>query len=308
MFFLLIPMILALAVESLLWKRNKLKAFTSLLGNAIWRFVFVVLVFLVFLAIYGATAFYGLTWEVVGFTFLLHVFGVSAVVLWVKTMQNMCVSIADPLSLFRIIPLTILSWAIFGGSLSFIDILLVTLIFISCASLGFFQGRHEHILQKECCRPGSTTPKPEGNFKKGLLYVALWCACFVCMDLILNHMSNTGVHPITFSFLRVVTFLLVVVVLFLIFKKGGRKPALITALKDKNMMLIGLMFAIHSIIFITLLLNMDNVGILSAISVAAIPLVVLCGVFLMKEKIKWYSYIFIAAIVTCVVLLSVLST
>ncbi|MCL2846804.1 MAG: hypothetical protein FWE38_03880 [Firmicutes bacterium] len=293
MYFLIIPMVLAFAVENILWKRNRLKPLTSLIGNAIWRFVFVMSVFLVFLAIMGDGVFDGLTWGVVGLTFTLHIFGVSAVMLWVKTMQNLCVSIAEPLSLFRIIPLTLLSWVIFGGRLTVWEILLVTLIFLLCGSLGFFQGR---------------TEADKGCFKKGVCYIALWTCCVVSMDLIINHMSYTGVHPITFSALRAITFLMVASTVFLIFKRGGRITAIKTVLRNKIMIAIGAIFAVHSILFITLLLHIDNVGILTAIGVASVPLVVLWGVVFMRDRLRWYSFVFIAMIVACVAALTIIST
>ena len=309
-YFLLFPMIIGFASESLLWKRNKLKPLVSLIGNATWRFVFVFSVFMVFFAINGTEVLENLTWEVLGFTLLLHVFGVSAVMLMVKIMQNMCVSIVEPLSLFRIIPLTILSWLIFGGNLSPWEFILVALIFIFCASLGFFQRRHESNLKKACCMPAlegsvENLEAPVGDFNKGLIYMALWTICAVTMDLIINHMSHTGVHPITFSALRAITFLGVAFLVFMIFKRGDRKASLVKAVKNKIMIAIGAIFALHSILFITLLLNVDNVGILAAIGVTSVPLVVLCGTLLMKEKIKWYSYIFIGLIVLCVIILTI---
>ncbi|MCL2570694.1 MAG: hypothetical protein FWE16_05865 [Firmicutes bacterium] len=311
MHLLLIPMILAFAMESLLWKRNKLKPLVSLVGNACWRFVFVTSVFLVFFAINGTSVFYGLTWRIVGFTFLLHIFGVSVVMLYVKILQNMCVSIADPLQLFRIIPLTLLSWVIFGGSLSYWEITLVVLIFIFCAGLGFFQGRHENWLRKRCCAPAlnGSAPSNAGNFKHGLLFLLLWTVCVVGMDLIINYMSYTGIHPITFSALRAVTFLGVAFAVFMIFKRGERVKSIWIALKNKKMMAIGAIFAVHSILFITMLLHIDNVGILTSIAVVgAVPIVVLCGTLIMKEKIKWYSYVFITLIVACVVALTLITT
>ena len=301
MFLLLIPMILAFAIESLLWKKNKLKPLASLIGNAFWRFVFVVGVFLIFFAVTGVSVFDNLTWRIVGFIFLLHVFGVSAVMLMVKIMQNMCVSIADPLTLFRIVPLTILSWLIFGGGLTYQEIILVVLIVAFCSALGFFQGRHEAKLKKQCCTP-------QGDFKKGVLYLLLWSVCVVIMDLIINYMSYTGLHPITFSALRAVTFLMAASAVFLIFKRGNRVRTILTAIKNRTMIIIGAIFAIHSILFITLLSYIENVGILIAIGVASVPIVVLCGTLFMREKLKWYSFAFIGLIIACVVLLTIITT
>jgi len=296
-------MIIAFALENLIWKRNKLKPLVSLVGSAIWRFVFVMSACLVVFAIIGLDIFDGINPTVVGMTFLLHVFGVSAVLLWVKTMQNMCISVADPLSLFRIIPLTIASWLIFGGTLTYVQVALVVGIFVFCASLGFAQGYHENKQKKICC----DIQKHTGDFKKGTLFLLMWCVCVVAMSLIINYMTYMKVNPFGFSALRAVTFLISAFVVFMIFKRGEKLSSVKSAFLDKNMMMIGAAFAVGSLLFIVLLGYFDNVGILEAIGVASVTIVVLCGTLFMKEKLKWYSFILIGLILACVAVLSIIT-
>ncbi|MCL2177490.1 MAG: hypothetical protein FWB72_06095 [Firmicutes bacterium] len=297
MFFiiLLIPMILALAAENLLWKRNKLKPLDALVANSVWRFVFIVGAFLVVFAFTGVEIFDNFTPSVLLLSLSINAIGAVAVLAWVKTMQFMCVSISEPLSLFRIIPLALLSWLIFGGALSTTEILLIIAMFILCASLGFFQGRFE------------TKCKISPHFARGVLFLLLWVACFVAMDLIVQYATRLELNAFKFSALRATTFVLFCFALVLIVRRGKNLKPIVEALKNTNMILIGLAFAVSSLIFMILLADIGNAGILAALSVASIPLVVLAGVFLMKDRVRWYSYILIAGIVTCVVLLSLYS-
>ena len=288
-------MILAFAAETILWKRNKLKALDSLFANALWRMIFVVAAFLI-VWIFTDNIFEGMTWGSVGLAFLIQIFGSTAIIAWSQTMKNMAVSLAQPLSLFRIIPLTLVSLLLFPGETSLWEILLVTGIAIFCFSLGFFQGRLEVKSTKD------------GNYKKGILYLLLWIVCFVSIDLIVMWATRTEVNPVAFSAVRVVAFFMVATAIFLILKKGGRREAIIAGFKNRNMMFIGVCFAVSSLLFIVLLTGMDNVGVLSALVVASVPLVVLYGVIFNKDRIKWYSYLLIAATVASVVVLSVISS
>jgi len=287
-------MIIAFAAETILWKRNKLKPLDAVLANAFWRFVAIITVFLVLL-IFSDDLFVDLTWEAVGWAFAIQLFGASAIMAWSITLKNMAVSLAQPLSLFRIIPMTLVSFLIFGGGLSFWEIGLVAAIAVFCFSLGYLQGRHE------------TKSVKDGNYKKGLFFLLVWIFCFTSIDLIVMQATRTGVNPITFSAIRSVAFLMASTIIFFSFRKQ-RAEGLRILFKDRNMIFIGIAFAVSSLLFITILTQMDNVGILSAFVVASVPLVVLYGAIFLRDKIKWYNYVFITLIIGCVVALTIITT
>ena len=299
-------MIIAFAAETILWKRNKLSTLDALFANAFWRFVFVVLAFFLLWPIMGTDEmFYRVGWETVGWAFAIQIFGAGAIIAWAQTMKNMAVSLAQPLSLFRTIPITLASFLIFRGELSIWQILLVIAISVFCFSLGYFQGRQEIKSTKD------------GNYKKGVLFLLLWIFCFSSIDIMVQAAARTGANPITFSAIRVFAFFLTSALIYIILRRRHLREGFSNVFKkDRNMKYIGIMFAVSSLLFIVLLAGMpainlprmENAGVLSALVVASVPLVVLYGVIFNKDRIKWYSFVLMALVIFSVIALTMFTT
>ena len=76
--------------------------------------------------------------------------------------------------------------------------------------------------------------------------------------------------------------------------------------KDKVLMAVAIPDTFWVLFYIPLALRM-NIGLLDAILVSATALTVIAGVVILKEKVRWYSYIIIAIILGCAVAISLLN-
>lgn len=318
-------MILASACEALLWKKNKRGPLDSFVGMALWGFVLGAVV-IAFMPIFEDDIFVNFSWMIIGHTMMVNVFTMICVAAWVMVLRNMPVSIASPISLVRLVFLLFFSWLIFGGDLSIWQILCVVLIFMFCAFLGYFGGRRNGSETSLSCTCGPldqcaiTCKSP--NFKKALVYMAIWVASLVALEMFAQSVMVREIHAPTYVFVRFgllffMSIPVLIVARLIIKKKRAKevsdeeieieKPGRVMSIYfDKYLIGIGILWALASTFFNALLQTM-NVGVISAINTASVPIVVLGGVFLFREKVNWYSYIFIACILALAVGLSFLS-
>jgi len=76
--------------------------------------------------------------------------------------------------------------------------------------------------------------------------------------------------------------------------------------KDKILFAASITDNFWMIMYVPLALSM-NIGLLDSILVASTVLTILCGRILLKEKVPWYGYIFMAIILGCVITISVMT-
>ena len=297
MFMFIIPMILFFTVESLLWKKNRKSPLQTLFGTTFWSLIAITIVFVTTL-LNVDDPFVNFSWAVIGFISLQAGLVICNILLWVGVMKSLPLSIAEPTALSRVILLTILSVAIFGGDLGLLEILLVCGIFVSCVGLSFFQGKYK---KREMDR----------NYIKGLFLLFLWVLTSVSINLIATHLlkpaafGGLGVRPITQAATQVFLIFVITLVIFLIKQPKQLWTTVKESFDNKIHMCIGASGVFGRICFsIILATTAINVGILTAIQIATVALVVIYSVIFVKERPKILSYFFIAAIIACAVVLS----
>ena len=134
-------------------------------------------------------------------------------------------------------------------------------------------------------------------------------AIFVCRinigaNLLNRHIGGLGVNVFTF---------MIVFTMLCLFFEGlvliGTKQNLIRVIKEnwKDKIFIGASVgAIWMLFFIPLSLVM-NIGLIDAIMVSATALTILASRIFLKEKMRWFSYVLIAIILGCAVVIGILS-
>lgn len=297
--FFIIPMVLFFAVESLMWKKNRKSPLQTLYGTTFWSLISIAIVFVTTL-LYEDAPFRNVDWAVMGFICLQVGFVVSNILLWVGVMKCLPLSIAEPIALSRVILLTILSVAIFGGVLSTAQIVCVGVIFASCIGIGFFQGKYK---KREM----------DVNYLKGLLLVFLWVLCSVSINLITPHLvkpvvaGGLGVLPITQAAIQVFLIFVVATVIFLVKKPKELWPTIKDSFNNKVHMVIGASGVFGRVCFSVILsVFAINVGILTAIQMAVVALVVCYSIIFLKERPHLASYFFIAVTIAGAVVLSLI--
>ncbi|MCL2846227.1 MAG: EamA family transporter [Firmicutes bacterium] len=334
-YLLVIPMVIASTAEALLWKKNKRGPLEAAGGSALWGLVLSAVVFAVTVFI-GQDVFANITWQNIGLIVAVNVFTIICVGSWVMVLRNMPISIASPISLVRLVFLVFFSWLIFGGDLSIWQILVVGLIFIVCAMLGYFSERtpastpglahnepdakltnrahdvggerREHIAKTLGVTEGLMWKQIGGNrvdetsFRRGLTFMAIWIVSLIGLEMCATAVIRSDVLPTTYVMLRFGIFFLMALFLLLLFKRRETVDILL----DKYLIGIGILWATASTFF-NILLQTMNAGIVSAINTASVPLVILGGVIFFREKIRNLSYIFIFLILALTIGLSLLS-
>ena len=311
-YFLILGMVVAATAEALCWKKNQRGPLDTLIGSALWGAIIATPVLLITL-LTADDVFQHVTLAVIGHTLLVNLFTMICIMAWVMVLKNMPISIAKPISLVRLVFLTFFSWLIFGGELGAWQIIMVGLIFVFCSSLGYLQGKDAGTSNTMSCTSGPLgqcgpscviTCKANPDFKKGLLYMGIWVTSLIALEMFAKTVMETGIRSTTYVFVRFWLLFIVVIPLLFIYKNGFKKTK--AACLDKYVIAIGILWATVSTFFNTLLGQGMNVGIVSAINTASVPLVIIGGVLIFREKVKWYSYIFIALILACAVVLSLL--
>lgn len=294
MFYVLIAvMVLCFTVEGLLWKHNKRDKYVSMFGISVWSGIAGV-VFGGIWTIFQPDIWQDITRQQVLWVFVISIAMAVRIFAWLGVLKRMHISIADPLCLMTIVALIPLAWFFFGGAIIWIEIVLLVVILIFGSSLGYFQGKYE-ISNCEC-----------GKFKKGLGFLLLWEVFAIPSDLLIQYVSESGLNPAVYQLLRKAMVAIIVVIVLLIICRKKFKGAIMPALKCPNFIIIGIASTAGGAAYFALA-GMINVGILNAINVATSVLIVLGGTFLFKERIKWYSYIFIAVVLASIIGLSILS-
>ncbi|MCL2846553.1 MAG: hypothetical protein FWE38_02570 [Firmicutes bacterium] len=293
MFFLLIvPLILAMAVEAVLWKKNSKGPFVSLLGTSFWALVVTVAIWGISFA-WMDDQFANVTWGFVGWVSVLALFNIAALAFWVLLMRNLRLSLSQPLSLIKIVAATALSWAIFGDDLGVWEIVLVGTIFGFCVALAYFQGRHEQRERRE-------------DYTRGLAFLLCWGIFSVGANLMVRHISGFGVNAITFTGIRYIIVLLMVFMIIGCLYKRRTMATFVSVLRDRIHISIGALIALMSTLWVTLTVGM-NVGVLMAIVYAYMPIVIIYSAIVMRERLRWYSYVLIVGLLAATVTLTLLS-
>ena len=289
MFYVLtVALVLIAAIEGICWKANRQSPLDTIFGISVIGVFFA-------LAIFGLSfswedaPFANLTWTTVGWTALINVLVIIRVMAWVKILKYVFLSVADPLSLLWLVFLTFFSWLIFGGSLGGWEIGAVALILVSGMALGF----------------GQRSERGHRNYKLGLAFLVLWLVAAVTNELLAKQITIEGLAPATYSALRFLIIVPMCLVLYLVLRRNPIKT-LKSVCRDKIIIAISFLFAVGTVVYMTLLVGM-NVGVLHSILTAATPLVVLMSIFIFKERLRWYNYIFIALILVGAVGLALLS-
>jgi len=287
---LIIGMILFLTFESLLWKKNRKSPLVTLFGTTAWSLVFVGAAFLIMLT-FTDNMFANLTWAYFGFLAIQVGLITINIVLWVHIMKVMPLSIAEPLTLLRVILLALFAFWIFSSPLSVPQIILGSAIVLGVMALGLIQGKKKAF--------------GEENYRKGILLVLLWVASSVTLNLINQHIMRMGVHPMTHPTLQTALMFVAVTAFFIIAKPKEFLPACKTVFTNKIFMGIGLGGVGGRLcFFFALSIFGVNIGILTALQVAAVALVVALSALFYKERVKWYSYVIILIIIGAATALS----
>ena len=294
--FLVIPMILFFTLESLLWKRNRKSLTVSLVGVAMWSFIFVGTTFLIFLTFTDGML-ENIGWVYMGLTTIQVGLIIGTILLWVQIMRTTPLSVAEPISLLRVIILTVLAFLIFqNATISTTDIIFGSILLVACMLLGHFQGRDKsHIARDK-------------NFSRGMLYMLGWIACSVTLNLINQEiMMNHRVHPITHATMQNAIMVVGVFAFVLAFKTKQFGTIFKSAIRDKNYIGIGLGGVAGRVCFFFALANFGmNVGVLTALQVASVALVVALSAWLYRERVRWFSYVLIAVIIASAVVMSIM--
>ena len=236
-----------------------------------------------------------ISWAYIGLTTIQAGLIITNIFLWVHIMRTTPLSVAEPLSLLRVIVLTVLAFLIFqNGVITVTEIVFGSILVAACMLLGYFQGKSKSHLAKD------------KNYQRGMFLLLAWVACSVTLNLINQHiLQNIRVHSVTHATMQNAFMFVTIVAFLLVFKTKEFMPTFKSAIKDKNYIGIGLGGVGGRICFFFALSMFGiNVGILAALQVASVALVVALSAWLYKERVRWFSYILIAIIIAAATIMS----
>jgi len=289
---LLIPAIVTSVVGSLVYKKNDKPSYMALFSNIVWGVIIGAVSFGLGFILFD-DVFANITWATMGMIIFQSVIGSLCVLTWAKGVKDVPCSIADPFSQMRMFFMLGISWLIFNDTATSIDIILVCVIFLACMTMGIWQYKSEQ-------------HKGSKKYFWGLLWLCVWVLLSTANLGSMRMIADNGVHITTFVFFSgFITALICLPVFF--FTKKINKETLQCSFKDKWLAGIGITDNIWILFYIPLAMVL-NLGVLDAIMVVAPALVVVFGLFLFREKIKWYIYPLIVIILGCAIALSLLST
>lgn len=317
--FIFVGYIINATLSSLCFKKNKVSALDTLLTIAVFGFVINGLVFAFGFIWLDLTNY--VTWITFLWSLLRGVLIVAGLFFVVKAFQRLPVTLISPVTMVSIVPLLFLSWLIFDDEVSTIIIILVLTMLVACIGLVFVEHKNQaNAKAVPSSSLGSkivtakTETQEQGNkenyendketevqkrkkstFLIGLSFLALAMTCFLATQIITRILGETGQHMITITFLNSLVIFVVVLLIFLIVQKN---PIKIFAANVKNPLQIGIGITdtIWLFFYVPLVMAM-NLGVQSAIARISVALTVLCGVFILKEKVSKWAYPIIAIII-----------
>jgi drug/metabolite transporter (DMT)-like permease len=293
---LIILMIFFTTIEGLLWKKNKKTPLQTLFGATFWSLIAITIVFATSL-IYDDNPFRNFDWIVIGLICAQVVLIVFNVLLWVKVMQCLPLSIAEPIALFRLILISLGALWLFSASITTWQIVCIIIICISVIGIGYFQGKYKK--------------RENADYLKGLLFLIGWVLSISALGLIIQYLlmptflGGRGVNPMAMNMVQILLVFSVVVGIYLIKKPKELWTTIKQSFDDKIHMGIGAS-GVYGRICISIIIALTgmNRGILEAIQMAAVALIVLYCVIFWKERPRLISYFFIAATIAGAVVLS----
>ena len=286
--YLLIPYILLLGFGNILYKINKQPVLKTMFMVNFWS-VLLGAALLGLSFIWTDDPFENLTWTAFGFIVLRSLFGASAFFCFLQAVKRLPVSIVEPVSVAQIFPLLFIGWAVFGDVVTVVAGTLAVVIFVMSVLLGL-----------------SAKEKSEQNTPKNYLIGLLWLLGFILLSTgvttMVRQVGGLGVNVILFVTIHVfIVFALNNI--FLLATRQSPLKVLKELHRDKVLMAVTLRDNFWVVFHMPLALMM-NIGVLEAILVSSSALTVLLGRVLLKEKIKWHSYVLIAVILVAAVLIS----
>ena len=285
-------MILVGVGSSLFYKVNKHNSWVTLFAHMFWSFIIFGIAFGIGFAVHD-NALRGLgDWRAWMWMVVNSICYILCIATWVQGIKTVPVSIAEPFAQIRMFSLLAVSWVLFSDVVTFVQVMLVGAIFVACVVMGYLQYRTERI-------------KSPRAFLIGMMWLCLWVILSTINMTSLKGVVDAGVHVTTYGFITT----LIPVAMFLPFFLWSRTPiigSLRNAVTNKSLVGIGFCDNIWCFFYMPIVAVM-NMGVLDAIAVTSTVLVVLCGVLLLKERIRWYIYPFIFVVIGCSIALSLLS-
>ena len=292
MILLLIPLIVLGVLSSLVYKWNRQSPIVSIFSSTFFGTIICGVMFAVSFA-WTRTQFHNISWLVMLIMFVKGIFWIAQVFVWVRGIKYVPVSIADPFTMVNMLVLLGLSWLIFSDAVSYLEIVLVIIVFGACLTMGMLQHKQE---------------KTTSNHKRyiiGMLWISLWVLLSTINTCATRFVAEEGLNIFTFCFLECV-FAFPLTLLVIWFCGVSLKETFKKSIGDEIQYGIGVVDNVPTYLWIPLALTM-NLGILEAITVLSTVITIIIGVIFMREKLRWYIYPFIIAVITSSVILAVLS-
>jgi len=246
-----------------------------------------------FIAAFFADLFVSVTFPLAIVSALRGLLIVTGLFFIAKAFRHLPVSIMSPLGMVVIVPLLILSWLIFGDSLSVAPIILVVAMLVFCVILVLMEGKKPN--------------KQKGDKKKfwlGMLFFTLAMSCFMTTQILIRILGEAGLHILTISFFNSVAIFVVVITAYIILRKNPVKT-FSKNIKRPIQFGIGITDTIWLYLYVPLVLAM-NLGVLNAVSRISVALTVLAGILIFKEKISKKAYPVIIIIIIIGIILGLL--
>lgn len=290
MWYILIPYIILLVFGNILYKANKKPVLQTMFMVDFWAIAFGIIVFGISFFIFD-DLFANFTWTAFGLISLRTLLGAGTFFCFLQALKRMPISIVEPTMVARIFPLLLVGQFVFGDAVALVPLILSITIFVTSFALAY-------VSRKDC-----EDERAKNNYLGGLMWIAICIALTVPKVTIIRHLS-ADIHIIALS---IVGFLVspIVSITALLATKQSPIKVFKELWKDKILMGIAIPDNFWVLFWVPLALSM-NIGLLDAVLVSVTALTVVAGVILLKEKVRWQSYILIAIILACAVAISLL--
>jgi drug/metabolite transporter (DMT)-like permease len=288
-YLLLGALILNNVLCSICYKRTNRSAAVTLFSDAVWGVIIFIFAFCISFAFYE-NVFVGVNTKIV-FLICLHALSmVFCVLTWALSVKHVHMSIAEVISMSRMLFLLVLSWLIFNDTVRVVGICLVVLIFVSCAVLGLLQFNTEN----------------KQNLGKryifGVSFLGAWVLFATISGLLMKEINISPILPTTYCLIVGLAFFAISLPVLLLSRQKFRQ-SIRACFCDKAQIGIGITDNIWMFFYIPLAIFM-NLGVLEAMLQISTVLVVLWGVIIMREKISLWAYPLIIIVIVASVILS----
>lgn len=292
MVYILIPYILLTVCGNLLLKKNQRPTVQSMLALSFWGLCLTIIIFVINFFFISDDPFAALSPTVIALIAVRALCGAACLFCWLKTLKNIPVSIADPLFNSRMFPLLFIGWMVFADPVTTIALFLTLVVFAACFALAAV-SRQER------------SPSKDVNYLHGILWLVLCISLSIPIVMIARHIGDQGADIVTFTTLAILFMFIISIIVVLACKQSPFK-VLGKVWKDKLLMVASIPDNFWILFYIPLALSM-NIGLLDAILVSASALTVLAGTVILKEKVRFSSYLLIAVILGCAVAIALIT-